>query len=232
MTGALPLPRRHSSHVRRGSHLSGMFRRPQVIHDFMGARGPTHHKNNAGNRGTIASVGSVGPMMQKRRLIKRAFSSIDEDNSKHIDFEEFLKACGERADPADVRTLFGLLDEDGSGTIERRELVHALKKNEAAHEMALKMEGLRAMFERSSRKSGGGKKKKKKKSGRRSSAQSNTSTKRKKSKESSAQKAKPRRKASVPISRVPAQPAGHMPRRHSSHVRRSNDILFADDELD
>ena len=60
--------------------------------------------------------------------------------------EEFQNACGSD-DTAAVRTLFDLLDEDKSNSIEKKELVHALRHNEEAAELAKKFPRLKAMFD-------------------------------------------------------------------------------------
>ena len=81
--------------------------------------------------------------MEKR--IKAAFAEIDADHTGHIGVEAFMRACG--TDDADlVHKLFDLVDEDHSGQVEKKELVHALRTCREAADLAERCEGLRVLL--------------------------------------------------------------------------------------
>ena len=85
--------------------------------------------------------------------LQRAYETLDDNADGSLDFDEFAKACC--ADPAadpGVRRLFDLLDEDRSGSIEAAEIVHALRVNDEASELAERYDKLRDLV----RVSGGG----------------------------------------------------------------------------
>ena len=101
------------------------------------------------------------PKLRRRNTLKKAFTRLNTEfgtGSDHIDLAAFLAACGAEgdADVAAATALFRLVDEDGSGTLEEAELVHALRKNEDAARGAERFPALQALLD-------SGKKKKKKK---------------------------------------------------------------------
>lgn len=79
---------------------------------------------------------SAKPSMRRRKTIKNAFFQMDTEHTGHLDFGHFLTACGDECDVNEVHELFEMLDEDGSGTVEKKELQHALRHNDQAAEMA------------------------------------------------------------------------------------------------
>lgn len=55
---------------------------------------------------------------------------MDDDNSRNLDFKEFLKGLndyGVMIDKAEAQNLFGLFDKDGSGTIDFDEFLVTLR---------------------------------------------------------------------------------------------------------
>ncbi|XP_040194251.1 calcyphosin-like protein isoform X2 [Rana temporaria] len=60
----------------------------------------------------------------------RVFKIMDDDNSRCLDFKEFLKGLndyGVMIDKAEAQNLFGLFDKDGSGTIDFDEFLVTLR---------------------------------------------------------------------------------------------------------
>ena len=109
-----------------------------------------HHKPHKSFKDAAKSVGMIGaamaPSMRKKKVIKKTYTALDVKHTGHVDFETFQDACGSD-DTEAVRKLFDLLDEDGSGTIEQKELVHALRHNEEAAKLAKAFPKLKAMFD-------------------------------------------------------------------------------------
>ena len=77
-----------------------------------------------------------------------AFGKLDANGDGELSYEEFTKVCGgSDADQPTVRKLFDLLDEDGGGTIDVRELSNALKHSEEATSLAAKFEQLHELVD-------------------------------------------------------------------------------------
>ena len=75
-----------------------------------------------------------------------AFAKLDSDGNGTLDKEEFITVCvGDSKDKkarADATELFGLLDEDHSGSINCGEIGHALRANKKAEKLAMGYQAL------------------------------------------------------------------------------------------
>ena len=88
--------------------------------------------------------------LQRKKSLKKAFKNMDKDHDGHLDLDEFMAFCD--CSPDDdkargvVREIFGMIDGDNSGQVERSELVHALRKNRKAVKLARQVKPLRALL--------------------------------------------------------------------------------------
>ena len=103
----------------------------------------------------------LAEIKSKKEAFKKAFKLLRHDGGGELEFEHFKGVCGvdDGQDETVVRQLFILLDEDKGGTVDVREMAHALKHNEEAMDLAKRFDTLHQFVELST----GRKKKKKRK---------------------------------------------------------------------
>ena len=116
--------RKHKHHRRKGSKLHGSKLK----------RKGTQHAINSKRTG-------LGPAVSQHRVaVNTAWAAIglNEDGEGELDFATFLHVCDPdgKHDEGEIKNLFALLDEDKGGTIAMDEIVHALRTNEQAKELA------------------------------------------------------------------------------------------------
>ena len=72
----------------------------------------------------------TGYLKERISTVHAIFWEFDKDRSGHIDVHEFQKAMAKIEAPLsneEAQTVFNHIDRDGSGTVEYKELVSALK---------------------------------------------------------------------------------------------------------
>ena len=108
---------------------------------------------------SVATLASTAKKVRRKTALRRTFTALDTGHTGHLTLGAFLAAC-EGDDEATLRRLFSLLDEDGSGTLEEGELVHALRHNKEAMALADELVHVHALLDAAN---AGSKRKKKKK---------------------------------------------------------------------
>ena len=135
--------KKKKSHRRRSSHhhhksLKGA---ANIVKDAE-RLGGSHRSSHRKRRGSSAHRDQV--------KVQNAFDKLDSNGDGQLTFEEFKAACGGADGDGNVRKLFDLLDEDKGGTVDVRELAHALRLSDEARQMAAQYETLQELVKLSS----------------------------------------------------------------------------------
>ena len=104
--------------------------------------------NLAKNYTSLHKFVELVELKNKKKEFKKAFKAVDENGDGELCMKEFKAVCNITSENYDsneanaCRRLFELLDEDGGGTIDVREMSHALRYNEEAIRIAKSFDSL------------------------------------------------------------------------------------------
>ena len=99
--------------------------------------------------GALHKFVELATIKSRRKEFKEAFKRLDASGNGELDYEAFKAVCDHDGsdEDTDVKALFDLIDEDHGGSIDVHEMLHVLKHNPAARELAKCFESLHTFVE-------------------------------------------------------------------------------------